>query len=619
MSFSISDIFTDFYRQSYIEAEKEISTKELRVQEGGAGVHYLIWDEVDYVKQTKPFMTYVESEIKATRRKIIKGLMLEKIRTLSKEERVRIMLKLRGRTGVSGEIIEIPFPSYRATQDFLSKYRVQYTIYNIPIEIIFRFEKKYGSDFDKYFRNHPLFSGIYTGDKRGTVAKIKEAAESGDSELANEIKSLKNDIIDAESISKESAEQAKTKYNNHFFVGDVNRGIVKNLIDFINKQGSINNYVQQLKKEVETGKGNLFRKAGSLAKALYLLEINMGNNNPEVPPAIDYKFLTGGHDLGHIFSVRAVQIQNSLMNTFITRSKGTLKPEDAQRFEGLLAVAVAKVFDDPSIDIKNTLDSNGKLKRAVILENKNINRAKGAQIKQLAAQTASNPRENNALQKVLTIFFDEIENSTFEHMDKNYAKVFKDIAAATSSPTYYFMLEKIIEETWDKGKSAFNPSKFDSNKIIRTNLKAKANKVKVTKSVRRQAKKDNPKVPRTPTPVKQLGISQNTKQSFLNLTKIKLYVNSHLHDTMQEKMKGQRLHYRTGRLARSAQVVNIQQTRKNTIALYYTYMKNPYATFAKGGKQHTPRRDVDNLIMASARSVAREVVANKFKLSIRGT
>jgi hypothetical protein len=351
--------------------------------------------------------------------------------------------------------------------------------------------------------------------------------------------------------------------------------------------------------------------AGLLLSIIYLL-----GDDPGAKAILAVK---GGLNLGHVVSIRTEEIGKAIIGG-IAAGVGVNLPADAVVLaETKLNFILVKMFDDPSISVDEIYDGVD-YEKAVIAENAELNKgAKASLLKNLATDLskgqAASQRNKFLLLKALTRFTNSLNEEIFSDLRKELDRL--DWSQMLTSPSYINRLETIIDEVWETGKS--KPFRNKETKKAKVHLRPNIKAPKIRKSGRAVIPSQLNKLPKAKLAPLAPPAKKQTKQSFLNLTKIKLYVNSHLHDTMQEKMKGQRLHYRTGRLARSAQVVNIQQTRKNTIALYYTYMKNPYATFAKGGKQHTPRRDVDNLIMASARSLAREVVANKFKLSVRGT
>lgn len=95
-------------------------------------------------------------------------------------------------------------------------------------------------------------------------------------------------------------------------------------------------------------------------------------------------------------------------------------------------------------------------------------------------------------------------------------------------------------------------------------------------------------------------------------------INANLFEQIKKNMgDGNRrdvLNYRTGRLARSASVERISESRNGMITAFYTYMKNPYATFSSGGMQQYPKtRDPKLLISKSIREIAAEQVQNRLR------
>jgi hypothetical protein len=106
--------------------------------------------------------------------------------------------------------------------------------------------------------------------------------------------------------------------------------------------------------------------------------------------------------------------------------------------------------------------------------------------------------------------------------------------------------------------------------------------------------------------------------SAANLNLLMLLINQQLQDVISANMgDGNRrdiLNYRTGRLAASAKVESMSESREGMITAFYTYMKNPYATFSQGGRQELPKtRDPKLLIAASIREIAAQQVANRLR------
>jgi hypothetical protein len=114
-------------------------------------------------------------------------------------------------------------------------------------------------------------------------------------------------------------------------------------------------------------------------------------------------------------------------------------------------------------------------------------------------------------------------------------------------------------------------------------------------------------------------IGQATKAEpsldLLNLTNL---INNQLQDVISANMgdgsSRSVLNYRTGRFASTVNVERLSTSRQGMITAFYSYMKNPYATFSAGGRQSKPTsRDPKLLISKSIREIAEQVVTNKLR------
>lgn len=104
----------------------------------------------------------------------------------------------------------------------------------------------------------------------------------------------------------------------------------------------------------------------------------------------------------------------------------------------------------------------------------------------------------------------------------------------------------------------------------------------------------------------------------VDLISLQQIINAQLQDVISANMGDGRsrnvLNYRTGRLAGSARVESMSKSRQGMITAFYSYMKNPYATFSDGGKQSLPKsRDPKLLISTSIREIAQQIVSNKLR------
>jgi hypothetical protein len=148
---------------------------------------------------------------------------------------------------------------------------------------------------------------------------------------------------------------------------------------------------------------------------------------------------------------------------------------------------------------------------------------------------------------------------------------------------------------------------YSSNTII--DQKTKVTKTKVRAQLSRTTKGGV-----TPSLV---GKSLDSKAA-TNLVNLQNLINRQLQDVVSANMgdgdSRNVLNYRTGRLASSAKVEYMSESRAGMITAFYSYMKNPYATFSDGGKQSSPKsRDPKLLISKSIREIAAQQVGNRLR------
>jgi hypothetical protein len=96
-------------------------------------------------------------------------------------------------------------------------------------------------------------------------------------------------------------------------------------------------------------------------------------------------------------------------------------------------------------------------------------------------------------------------------------------------------------------------------------------------------------------------------------------INFNLHDYIRRNM-GQgnapkRLNYRTGRFARSAEILSLLPTRKGSIDATITYLRNPYDVFLPGGRLHNELRDPRKLIGKSVRQILTEKLNQRLRVT----
>jgi hypothetical protein len=191
---------------------------------------------------------------------------------------------------------------------------------------------------------------------------------------------------------------------------------------------------------------------------------------------------------------------------------------------------------------------------------------------------------------------------------------FKALIESRGSPSLLDMIQTSISMAFEgkpqKNNESYATSMVLANqKSIKVNNKQVSDKIKKDKQALNKLRKEIEAIPvRQP----QLGIQNE------NLISLQLLINAQLTQRIKENMgTGNRkdiLNLRTGRFAESVKVERLSESRAGMITAFYTYMRNPYATFSEGGRQETPRsRDPKLLISKSIREIAQSKVQNRLR------
>jgi hypothetical protein len=212
------------------------------------------------------------------------------------------------------------------------------------------------------------------------------------------------------------------------------------------------------------------------------------------------------------------------------------------------------------------------------------------------------------LRKVFTPDSREIEKAV------NNSSTGMMLLESKSSPSFIDLIAINLVSVLSTGKE--NKKVYSGklkNPIIKklpVKLKTNPNKklIQDAKKLKNKIKANKPK-PEKAKPSIDAGIS---------LVNLQNLINQQLQDVISANMgDGNRrdlLNYRTGRFASSAKVEYISESRAGMITAFYSYMKNPYATFSGGGQQQYPRsRDPKSLISKSIREIAATQVGNRLR------
>lgn len=160
------------------------------------------------------------------------------------------------------------------------------------------------------------------------------------------------------------------------------------------------------------------------------------------------------------------------------------------------------------------------------------------------------------------------------------------------------------------------PEKSIITKVKTVNVKQRS--IVLNSAAKKQLKlqkprTSKPKVQKSPSRP-ELAIPVSVSNLDLLLQKINSMIAQTVKQNMGTGTSNNLLNYRSGRFANSVKVEKLSESRQGTITAFYSYMKNPYATFSQGGRRQYPRsRDPKTLISKSIREIAQAMVTNQLR------
>lgn len=312
---------------------------------------------------------------------------------------------------------------------------------------------------------------------------------------------------------------------------------------------------------------------------------------------------TLGVDIGHLAatskSLQTVLQQkiNDIRDWMQGAGKNLLTPEQTAKYNAELANASEKLLTQ--------LRGNGTTTYGELIQDKLVE-----------LNILSRLEEVNI---VVVIPQERYENQYFAGRKIEYViaqELAKVIPEYRQSPSLVDRITTALVDTLKNGKSKLSSySKATKLQIKMPAIKRKLNPIKVTVGNKRgtitSGKLAEPRKikPKAVTKVVDLPTSPISIQNLINAS---------LAETIKRNMgTGTRrdvLNLRSGRLAESAEVLRISESRTGAITAFYTYMKNPYATFSQGGKQQYPRsRDPKILISKSIREIAQQLKISELR------
>lgn len=190
----------------------------------------------------------------------------------------------------------------------------------------------------------------------------------------------------------------------------------------------------------------------------------------------------------------------------------------------------------------------------------------------------------------------------------------ESLVTSPGSPSMVSLLEAELVDLLTGKKNTKKVYASPNAKIGSNSLKIvkpKSNAAKISKLKKLKSKssavKSDPKKVQVVQP--QIPVSLTNLQQIIN-RQLQDVVSANMGDGSSRSV----LNYRSGRLASSARVEQLSESRNGMITAFYSYMRNPYATFSSGGAQQNPRsRDPKLLISKSIREIAAEYAVTNLR------
>lgn len=192
--------------------------------------------------------------------------------------------------------------------------------------------------------------------------------------------------------------------------------------------------------------------------------------------------------------------------------------------------------------------------------------------------------------------------------DSEGDKFIAKILSAKGSPSYIDLMK-------DELLNSLNPKrrkKQNRYTIAETKITDVVKKVDTTK-LRKSTKTSLAAIDKAISQVKSIVIPQPVVISNLEAI-LRARIRPQVVHNMGTGTSKDVLNYRTGRFADSVKIDKVMESRTGLISVFYSYMKNPYATFSAGGMREYPRsRDPKALISKSIREIAADNAVTRLR------
>lgn len=261
------------------------------------------------------------------------------------------------------------------------------------------------------------------------------------------------------------------------------------------------------------------------------------------------------------------------------------------------------------------LKLNNLIKAAIAREQNTLDRSFSELIKSLQ------PVVNVILQKAEELKQPLDQNKLYSQIvgnAKNLQGLIDDLIKTPGSPSYVKAIGMNIANVIKTGKKLPKEITRAKPKPITNTKKDVLDISQVAREFEKAVKQTKETTKKLKQKAKETSRLRTLQGHFYSLSNLQALLTAKINETVKNNMgDGTRkdiLNLRTGRFADSVEIKGLTESRSGMITAFYSYMKNPYATFSEGGMQSYPKtRDPKLLISSSIRQIAGEKVTNRLR------
>lgn len=378
--------------------------------------------------------------------------------------------------------------------------------------------------------------------------------------------------------------------------------------------------IERMKKLVETKGGTIEEDESG---TLIFRNVNFFTINELLQEGFSRDNITGskrrlgsGFHRGHVFSIATNNLKENVINDLKKQlNRQDIDQADRDALEKVISVVEAYVSEME----KNDINSANKDLKLELVADYQKNPGKFLIEMQLMLDNILSGQQVGALLSDLRSITNPelIEQTIGSILNKASTPDFvKSMLSSEGSPSLKTLIVNSILNALDPSKNR-DTKAYKSAKTVIGSLNISTGG-EVNKLIKQQKQKLKKVLSELKSAKQNLSKKRTANISTVNLVQLQNLLNAGIVEQVKRNMgTGNRrdvLNLRTGRFAESVKVERMSESRQGMITAFYSYMKNPYATFSTGGQQESPKtRDPKLLIAKSIREIAAQQVANRLR------